>query len=131
MKRFPTLSQCPRTWVVRPDRDLEDLIPSFLQNRRTELGELDAALAQRDFETIRRLAHTWKGICRPYGFLHLETLSRNLDDAGHREAEQETAGILGEIRAYLANVRIVYDKSKVLIDYSVSMGGEKIPKEIG
>lgn len=99
----------PTTWVVRPDKDLEDLIPSFMQNRRNELVEIESALSRGDFEFIRRLAHTWKGICRPYGFVHLETLSRNLEGAGEREDRGEVAGITSEIRSYLENVRIVYD----------------------
>ena len=99
----------PTTWVVRPDPDLEDLIPSFLQNRRNELEEIVHAAGANDFDAIRRLAHTWKGICRPYGFVHLETLSRNLEAAGERENQDEVTDIAGEIRVYLDNVRVVYE----------------------
>lgn len=99
----------PTTWVVRPDPDLEDLIPSFMQNRKNELVDLEQSASRSDFDFIRRMAHTWKGICRPYGFVHLETLSRNLEDAGEREHQADVQTILGEIKDYLANVRIVYD----------------------
>ena len=99
----------PMTWVVRPDPDLEDLIPSFMQNRKNELVELEGFVSRGDFEAIRRLAHTWKGICRPYGFVHLETLSRSLEEAGERQHIEDTKGIVAEIRDYIANVRIVYD----------------------
>jgi len=99
----------PTTWVVRPDPDLEDLIPSFMQNRRNELKEILTALSRKDFDFIRRIAHTWKGICRPYGFVHLETLSRNLESAGERENLSELTEIAAEMGNYLDNVRIVYD----------------------
>lgn len=102
-------AETPATWVVRPDPDLQDLVPSFLRNRRNELQEMDGALARGDFEFIRRLAHTWKGICRPYGFVHLETLSRILEETGQREDRQEATAIVGEIRTYLDNVRVVFD----------------------
>lgn len=102
-------SSSPTTWVVRPDPDLEDLIPSFMQNRKNELVDLEQSAGRSDFDFIRRMAHTWKGICRPYGFVHLETLSRNLEDAGERESQNDVQNILGEIKEYLANVRIVYD----------------------
>ena len=95
-------------WVVRPDPDLEDLIPSFMQNRKNELVDLESAVVKSDFDAIRRLAHTWKGICRPYGFLHLETLSRNLEVAGEHESKTEVEPIVAEIKNYLANVRIQY-----------------------
>ena len=97
------------TWVVRPDPDLEDLIPSFMQNRRNQLIEIETAVARGDFEALRRLAHTWKGICRPYGFLHLETLSQNLEGAAGRENNVETSQLAAQIRAYLDHVKILYE----------------------
>ena len=102
-------SSSPTTWVVRPDPDLADLIPSFMQNRRNELAELQTAKAKGDYEFIRRMSHTWKGICRPYGFIHLETLSRSLEEAGERENLGDVDGIMSEMGNYLDNVRIVYD----------------------
>jgi HPt (histidine-containing phosphotransfer) domain-containing protein len=80
-----------------------------MQNRRNELAEIEAALGRNDFQFIRRMAHTWKGICRPYGFVHLETLSKTLEGAGEREDRSEVARLATEIRVYLDNVRIVYD----------------------
>jgi HPt (histidine-containing phosphotransfer) domain-containing protein len=99
----------PTTWVVRPDPDLADLIPSFMQNRRNELTELQQARSRNDYEFIRRMSHTWKGICRPYGFVHLETLSRSLEEAGERENAADVERIMDEMASYLDNVRIVYE----------------------
>jgi HPt (histidine-containing phosphotransfer) domain-containing protein len=99
----------PATWVVRPDPDLEDLIPSFMENRKNELLDMENALGSRDFELIRRIAHTWKGISRPYGFVHLETLSKKLEASGESESHEGVGQVLAEIRDYLANVRIVYE----------------------
>ena len=96
-------------WVVRPDPDLADLIPTFIQNRRNELAELQVARKSGDYEFIRRMSHTWKGICRPYGFVHLETLSKSLEDAGEREDASDVETIVNEMGSYLDNVRIVYD----------------------
>lgn len=80
-----------------------------MQNRKNELEEIVSAKSRGDYEFIRRMAHTWKGICRPYGFVHLETLSRSLEEAGERENADEVGEILDEMREYLDNVRIVYD----------------------
>jgi HPt (histidine-containing phosphotransfer) domain-containing protein len=97
------------TWVVRPDRDLEDLIPDFMQNRKNELQDIQLAISKNDYEYIRRLAHTLKGICRPYGFEHLETLSKELEVAGQAEDMPKIQQIADKIAEYLKNVRIVYD----------------------
>jgi HPt (histidine-containing phosphotransfer) domain-containing protein len=97
------------TWVVRPDPDLEDLIPSFMGNRRTDLNDIRDAIARKDFEFIRRTAHTLKGICRPYGFEYLETLSKELEGAGEREDIAAVQSVSERMQDYLDNVRIVYD----------------------
>ncbi len=95
--------------VVRPDPDLQDLIPSFMENRRNELVEIDQAIIGGDFETLRRFAHTWKGICRPYGFMQLEILSRSLEGAAERENQKEAQEMAALIRHHLDQVKVVYD----------------------
>jgi HPt (histidine-containing phosphotransfer) domain-containing protein len=97
------------TWVVRPDPDLEDLIPSFMGNRRSDLNDIRDAISRKDFEFIRRTAHTLKGICRPYGFEHLETLSKELEAAGEREDLPSVQSVSTRMQDYIDNVRIVYD----------------------
>lgn len=108
-ENLKSTSSSPTTWVVRPDPDLADLIPSFQENRKNELVELKAARARGDYEFIRRMAHTWKGICRPYGFVHLETLSRALEEAGEREDGPDVDQVLNDMTDYMENVRVVYD----------------------
>ena len=93
---------------VRPDPDLQDLIPAFLENRRHELTEILKAAAQRDYGLIGRMAHTWKGICRPYGFIHLESLSRQLEKAGEAHDQADVDQVLARIRDHLDKVRIIY-----------------------
>lgn len=95
-------------WVARPDRDLQDLIPLFMDNRRKDLALADAAFALGDFNHIRRLAHSLKGICRPYGFPELEDMSKRLELAGEMESLAEVGKILVEMRAYVQTVKIVF-----------------------
>ena len=102
-----TAQESSTNWIVRPDPDLADLIPAFLQNRKTELDDFKLAVARKDYEFIRRLAHTWKGICRPYGFIHLETLSFSLEAAGEREDPAEVNQVVNEITSHLEKVSIV------------------------
>jgi HPt (histidine-containing phosphotransfer) domain-containing protein len=104
-----TRSASTTTWVVRPDPDLEDLIPSFMGNRRNDLNDIRDAISRKDFEFIRRTAHTLKGICRPYGFEYLETLSKELETAGEHEDIGSIESVSARMQDYLDNVRIVYD----------------------
>lgn len=93
--------------VVQPDPDLADLIPDFLNNRRRDMADIETAVARADFEFIRRTAHTLKGICRPYGFIYLETLSKRLEVAGQQENLAEIKNIAAEMAQYLDRVQVV------------------------
>lgn len=93
--------------VVQPDPDLADLIPEFLNNRRHDMADIEKAVARNDFEFIRRTAHTLKGICRPYGFIYLETLSKRLEVAGQQENMSDVKTIAGEMNEYLDRVQVV------------------------
>lgn len=86
---------------------MSDLIPLFLMNRRDDAAKLHLALSHFDFEAVKQIAHKWKGICRPYGFLYLETLSLRLERAGEREDFDLAVRIYNEIQIHLLTVRVV------------------------
>ena len=54
-------SETGETIVIRVDRDLEDLIPGFINNRRKDAESIADALKRKDYETIRVLGHGMKG----------------------------------------------------------------------
>ena len=90
-------------------KDLEDLIPVFMKNRHKELDTLRAALAAADFEQLRQLGHRMKGVGNSYGFTHVSTLGKSIEDgarSGDRAALQAT---IGEYQEYLAKVQITYE----------------------
>ena len=70
---------------------------------------MERAAQAGDFEYIRRLGHTLKGISRPYGFDHLEGLSQRLEAAGESEVVDHVREVAAEIRAYVENVKVVFD----------------------
>jgi HPt (histidine-containing phosphotransfer) domain-containing protein len=90
-------------------KDLEDLIPVFMKNRHKELEALRMALAAADFEQMRQLGHRMKGVGNSYGFAHVSTLGKNIEDgarSGDRAALQATISEYGE---YLSRVQIAYE----------------------
>ena len=90
-------------------KDLEDLIPVFMRNRHKELDALRAALAAADFEQLRQLGHRMKGVGNSYGFAHVSTLGKYIEDgarSGDRAALQAKITEYGE---YLSKVQITYE----------------------
>ncbi len=95
--------------VVHVDTDLEDLIPGFLKNRRNDLEALAKALEQGDFESIRKLAHTMKGVGGGYGFDAITDISREIQQAAEDQNAEGIRKGIKELSSYLDRVEVVFD----------------------
>jgi HPt (histidine-containing phosphotransfer) domain-containing protein len=90
-------------------RDLEDLIPVFMKNRHKELDALRIALAAADFEQLRQLGHRMKGVGNSYGFAHVSTLGKHIEDGARSGDKASLHAIITEYDQYLAKVQIAYE----------------------
>jgi HPt (histidine-containing phosphotransfer) domain-containing protein len=98
-----------RSLKVTVDRDLEDLIPVFLQNRHKEVETLRIALASADFEQLRQLGHRMKGVGHSYGFDHVSTLGKHIEDGARSGDRASLEATIREYADYLAKVQISYE----------------------
>ena len=90
-------------------RDLEDLIPVFLKNRTKEVDSLRVALAAADFEQLRRLGHRMKGVGNSYGFNHVSTLGKYIEDGARSGDRAALEARIAEYADYLSKVQIAYE----------------------
>lgn len=98
-----------REYKVTVDRDLEDLIPVFIKNRHKELDTLRVALASADFDQLRQLGHRMKGVGNSYGFDHVSTLGKYIEDGARSGDRASLDARIREYAEYLAKVQIVYE----------------------
>jgi HPt (histidine-containing phosphotransfer) domain-containing protein len=90
-------------------RDLEDLIPVFLKNRKKELDALRVALAAANFEQLRQLGHRMKGVGNSYGFNHVSTLGKYIEDGARSGDRASLEARIVEYDEYLSKVQISYE----------------------
>jgi len=90
-------------------KDLEDLIPVFMRNRHKELDSLRAALAAADFEQLRQLGHRMKGVGNSYGFAHVSTLGKYIEDGARSGDRASLQARISEYEEYLSKVQITYE----------------------
>jgi HPt (histidine-containing phosphotransfer) domain-containing protein len=96
-------------YKVTVAKDLEDLIPVFLKNRHKELETLRVALASADFEQLRQLGHRMKGVGNSYGFNHVSTLGKYVEDGARSGDRAGLEARITEYAEYLTKVQIVYE----------------------
>jgi HPt (histidine-containing phosphotransfer) domain-containing protein len=90
-------------------RDLQDLIPVFMSNRKKELDTLRVALASADFEQLRQLGHRMKGVGNSYGFQHVSVLGKHIEDGARSGDRASLQARIAEYADYLAKVQIEYE----------------------
>ncbi len=94
--------------VVEADEDLEELIPGYLQNIRSDVKTMRDALAIEDFETVRSIGHSTKGSGGGYGFDAITDMGASLEIAGKESSAEVAEKSLNELDHFLDVVEVVY-----------------------
>jgi HPt (histidine-containing phosphotransfer) domain-containing protein len=95
--------------IVRVSKDIEDLIPVFLANRRKELETLRSALAASDFEQLRQLGHRMRGVGNSYGFEQVSTLGKEIEDGARTGDKATLERNIAAYGDYLEKVQVAYE----------------------
>lgn len=85
---------------------VEDLVPTFLENRRKELEALRSAVAIHDLAAVLHIAHRMKGVGEPYGFPLISLLGVDLDGAAQKADRRRLLDLIRQYASYLGSVRI-------------------------
>jgi len=91
------------------DADLEELIPTFLENRVTDLNNLKAALAEGDYETLRSIGHSLKGVGGGYGFERITQLGAAIENFAKENDKDAVSENISELGLYLERVDVVFE----------------------
>jgi HPt (histidine-containing phosphotransfer) domain-containing protein len=95
--------------IVKVSKDIEDLIPVFLANRKKEVETLRAALAADDFEQLRQLGHRMRGVGNSYGFERVSILGKEIEDGARKSDKASLEAHIAAYGEYLSNVRVAYE----------------------
>ena len=96
-------------YQVKVAKDIADLIPTYLSNRKKELESLRAALAAADFEKLRQLGHRMRGVGNSYGFERVTSLGKEIEDGAKSGDKGALAAHIAAYEDYLSKVQIAYE----------------------
>ena len=94
--------------VVQVEAGMEDVVPGYLEKRRSEVALYRTALASGDFDTIKKMAHKMKGTGTGYGFPRFTELGGALEKAALEGNETGTGRYVEEFASYVDRVRLEY-----------------------
>jgi CheY-like chemotaxis protein/HPt (histidine-containing phosphotransfer) domain-containing protein/HAMP domain-containing protein len=100
--------------------ELADIVDTYLRDTATQIAAMSAALAQGDFDGLRRCAHSLKSSSASVGAVAVQSASRAL------EAHGRISGGLGEAEGMIATVRSAFELVRPLLLQKI-MAAESAP----
>jgi hypothetical protein len=97
-------------------KDIADLLAAFLPNRRADVAQLRAALAEEDWARVRAIAERMYALGNPYGFRQITTLGRLMRTACAQRDAVELQRLTGAYAQYLASVIVVVVETSLFPD---------------
>jgi hypothetical protein len=94
--------------IVRPEPDLADLIPVYLERRERDIILFEDAILLGDYPTICILGHSMKGSGGGYGFDGISEIGARLEKAGVDRDYRPARLAIDDLKAYLQNVEVLY-----------------------
>lgn len=91
--------------------DLEDLTPTYLANRRSDVDTIRATLQQKDFDSIRTLGHRMKGHGGSYGFIAISEIGGNIEKAAKEQDAENIEKCLDALTQYINHEDTIHGRS--------------------
>lgn len=94
---------------VSVDKSIRDIVPGYLEAKRTELPRLFAFLTAGDLASLRRAGHKLAGSGGGYGFDRISELGTQIEDLSRADNAAGLTEPLTKLRDYIENLEIVYE----------------------
>lgn len=89
-------------------KDLEVLIPRYIDRRHKEIEAFRASLSTGDFEALRVGGHSLKGSGGGYGFAPLTKIGGAIESAAKAKDSAAIEAALAEYADYMQRIEVVY-----------------------
>lgn len=95
-------------YIVHVDKDLEDIVPMFLDGKQKDISKLKKAVENLDYETIGAIGHKLKGAGGGYGFDSITEVGIKLELNAQYQDKKKIEKVIDDLQDYLNNLEIKY-----------------------
>lgn len=103
-----TIDKFTREHTFKVDPDLKELIPDYLEKRRSELREFRRLMDEGDFQNLQKLGHKLRGSAGSYGFPVLSEVGKEFEEGGKDKDYQRAKRALTLYETVMARIRVKY-----------------------
>ena len=90
---------------IKIDESIMDLVPAYLENRKSDIKKIITALEADDISTIESLAHKMKGSGTSYGFERISHLGKQIESSAMENDCEKIRLQVKELEFFLENVQ--------------------------
>jgi HPt (histidine-containing phosphotransfer) domain-containing protein len=94
--------------VIVP-REFQELVPAFLENRRSDAHALRVLLQSDDLEGLRLLGDRIKGVAGSYGFARLAAIAKLIEDNAKRGNRKALDLLVAQYDEHLGQLRLQFE----------------------
>ncbi|KDR95607.1 Hpt domain-containing protein [Peptoclostridium litorale DSM 5388] len=91
------------------EKDLEDIVPIFIQSRREDIKNIEALLENGDFGAIKKIGHSMKGVGGGYGFDFISEIGFRLEQKSDQNDRSSVQILTKMLEEYLDHIQIEYE----------------------
>lgn len=90
------------------DKELEDLIPDYIANRKSEIEIFEDAFDKKDFPKIQALGHKLRGTAGSYGFDYLSEIGKEFEEKSKVSDAISIQHALNQYKLYMKRIKVSY-----------------------
>ena len=94
--------------IVFIDKDLKEIVPSFLDNRRKDLDLIATHLSNQEWTHIESIAHKLAGNAGSYGFNDLGKIGAQLEEACQEGNHEDATKLCAQYKDYMDNLKVEF-----------------------
>ncbi len=90
---------------IKIDESILDLVPTYLENRRSDIEKITKALEADDISIVESIAHKMKGSGTSYGFERISHLGKQIESSAIDNDREKIRLLVKELELFLENVK--------------------------
>lgn len=94
--------------VYEIDKELEEIVPAFMNSRRKDIELLKNFYAEKNYEEIRSIGHKVKGTAGSYEFMQLSEIGGKLEKAATDHEDASLDSLIKEYEDHVLQIDIKY-----------------------
>lgn len=91
------------------DKDLEEIIPSFLANRQKDIAEIETALDANNYKEVESIGHKLSGSAGSYGFNELGKIGKEIEEACKHKNYTLVKSLYAKYKEHMDNLVITFE----------------------